>query len=107
MDNIFLNHWTDRGQAKLNRYAATKHAHGSTRYPTKARNRSLRSDRTSIPLGRGVAIEPFRTSIRHQSLHSRQTFEYYLPKNVAISIHVSRYSNSSIKLRGSKTAENS
>ncbi|KAG5407121.1 hypothetical protein IGI04_013240, partial [Brassica rapa subsp. trilocularis] len=55
--------------------------------------------------GRCVAIEPFRTSIRHQSLHSRQTFECYLPKTVASSVYVSRYSNSSIKLRGLETAE--
>ncbi|KAG5388713.1 hypothetical protein IGI04_030254 [Brassica rapa subsp. trilocularis] len=79
----------------------------------------IRSDRALVSLGRYVAtglepkfghcvaIEPFRTSIRHQSLHSRQTFECYLPKTVASSVHVSRYSNSSIKLRGLKTAENS
>ncbi|KAG5407635.1 hypothetical protein IGI04_013754 [Brassica rapa subsp. trilocularis] len=77
------------------------------------------SDRALVPLGRYVAtglepkfgrcvaIEPFRTSIRHQSMHSRQTFECYLPKTVASSVHVSRYPNSSIKLRGLETAENS
>ncbi|KAG5385216.1 hypothetical protein IGI04_036686, partial [Brassica rapa subsp. trilocularis] len=80
---------------------------------------SLRSDRALVPLGRYeatglepkfgrcVAIEPFRTSIRHQFLHSRQTFERYLPKTVASSVHVSRHSNSSIKLSGLETAENS
>ncbi|KAF3585891.1 hypothetical protein F2Q69_00030630 [Brassica cretica] len=80
--------------------------------------RSPRSDRAFVPLGRYVAtglepkfsrcvaIEPFRTSIRHQSMHSRQTFECYLPKTVASSVHVFRYSNSSIKLRGLETAEN-
>ncbi|KAF3494784.1 hypothetical protein DY000_02051886 [Brassica cretica] len=56
---------------------------------------------------RCVAIEPFRTSIRHQSMHSRQTFECYLPKTVASSVHVFRYSNPSIKLRGLETAESS
>ncbi|KAG5410970.1 hypothetical protein IGI04_007289 [Brassica rapa subsp. trilocularis] len=62
-----------------------------------AEARSLRSDRALVSLGRYiatglepkfgrcVAIEPFRTSIRHQSLHSRQTFECYLPKTVASS----------------------
>ncbi|KAG5373619.1 hypothetical protein IGI04_043064, partial [Brassica rapa subsp. trilocularis] len=85
----------------------------------RAKARSLRSDRALLPLGRYVAtglepkfgrcvaIEPFRTSIRHQSLHSRQTFECYLPKTVASSVYVSRYSNSSIKLRGLETTENS
>ncbi|KAG5416671.1 hypothetical protein IGI04_004238 [Brassica rapa subsp. trilocularis] len=61
-----------------------------------AEARSLRSDRAvslgryiatglEPKFGRCVAIEPFRTSIRHQSLHSRQTFECYLPKTVASS----------------------
>ncbi|KAF3551159.1 hypothetical protein DY000_02010449 [Brassica cretica] len=84
-----------------------------------AKARSLRSDRALVPLGRYVAtglepkfsrcvaIEPFRTSIRHQSMHSRQTFECYLPKTVASSVHVFRYSNPSIKLRGLETAESS
>ncbi|KAF3599320.1 hypothetical protein F2Q69_00036586 [Brassica cretica] len=54
---------------------------------------------------RCVAIEPFRTSIRHQSMHSRQTFECYLPKTVASSVNVFRYSNPSIKLCGLETTE--
>ncbi|KAG5373884.1 hypothetical protein IGI04_042801 [Brassica rapa subsp. trilocularis] len=44
--------------------------------------------------GRCVAIEPFRTSIRYQSLHSRQTFECYLPKTVASSVHKPRKTRS-------------
>ncbi|KAF3543833.1 hypothetical protein DY000_02007583 [Brassica cretica] len=101
------------------RYVATEHS-----------SRSV-ADRAIVPLGRYVvtelkprlgryvatglepkfsrcvAIEPFRTSIRHQSMHSRQTFECYLPKTVASSVHVFRYSNPSIKLRGLETAESS
>ncbi|KAF2572073.1 hypothetical protein F2Q70_00003044 [Brassica cretica] len=84
-----------------------------------AKARSLRSDQALVPLGRYVAtglepkfgryaaIELFRTSMRHQSMHSRQTFKCYLWKTVAGSVHVFRYSNSSIKLCGLETAENS
>ncbi|KAG5393789.1 hypothetical protein IGI04_023752 [Brassica rapa subsp. trilocularis] len=78
---------SDRAFVPLGRYVATDLSQA----------RSLRSDRAIVPLGRYVAtglepkfgrciaIEPFRTSIRHQSLHSRQTFECYLPKTVASS----------------------
>ncbi|KAG5400741.1 hypothetical protein IGI04_015348 [Brassica rapa subsp. trilocularis] len=77
---------SDRARAKLGRYVATERS-----------SRSVATDRALVPLGRYVAtglepkfgrcvaIEPFRTSIRHQSLHSRQTFECYLPKTVASS----------------------
>ncbi|KAG5393623.1 hypothetical protein IGI04_023586 [Brassica rapa subsp. trilocularis] len=79
-------------EPKLGHYVATERSSRS----------SLRSDRALVPLGRYeatgfepkfgrcVAIEPFRTSIRHQSLHSRQTFECYLPKTVASSVHKPR-----------------
>ncbi|KAG5378558.1 hypothetical protein IGI04_026400, partial [Brassica rapa subsp. trilocularis] len=87
---------SDRAIVPLGRYVATELG---------PKARSLRSDRAIVPLGRYVAtelkpklatglepkigrciaIEPFRTSIRHQSLHSRQTFECYLPKTVASS----------------------
>ncbi|KAG5415074.1 hypothetical protein IGI04_002641, partial [Brassica rapa subsp. trilocularis] len=56
---------------------------------------------------RCVATELFRTSVRHQSMHSRQTFKCYLSKTVASSVYVFRYSKSSIKLRGLETAESS
>ncbi|KAG5374329.1 hypothetical protein IGI04_042368 [Brassica rapa subsp. trilocularis] len=128
---------SDRAIVPLGRYVATERSSRSRPSDrpawslrsdrARAKARSLRSDRAIVPLGRYVAtelkpklatglepkfgrcvaIEPFRTSIRHQSLHSRQTFECYLPKTVASSVHVSRYSNSSIKLRGLETAENS
>ncbi|KAG5373880.1 hypothetical protein IGI04_042797 [Brassica rapa subsp. trilocularis] len=118
---------SDRAIVPLGRYVATErssHSRPSDRPARSLRSdraqaeaRSLRSDRALVSLGRYiatglepkfgrcVAIEPFRTSIRHQSLHSRQTFECYLPKTVASSVYVSRYSNSSIKLRGLETAE--
>ncbi|KAG5382598.1 hypothetical protein IGI04_034068 [Brassica rapa subsp. trilocularis] len=50
---------SDRIQAKLDRYAATKHAHSSvaTRRPSMHTARLLRSDRASILLGRYVATE--------------------------------------------------
>ncbi|KAG5388683.1 hypothetical protein IGI04_030224 [Brassica rapa subsp. trilocularis] len=88
-----------------------------TQRPSVRPARSLRSDRASVSLGRYIAtgLEPkfghciatrlFRTSIRHQSMHSRQTFKCYLPKTVASSVHVFRYFKSSIKLRGLETAE--
>ncbi|KAG5373959.1 hypothetical protein IGI04_042728 [Brassica rapa subsp. trilocularis] len=107
-------------EPKLGHYIATELEPKLGRYrPSDRPARSPRSDRALVSLGRYIAtglepkfgrcveIEPFRTSIRHQSLHSRQTFECYLPKTVASSVHVSRYSNSSIKLPGLETAENS
>ncbi|KAG5410660.1 hypothetical protein IGI04_006979 [Brassica rapa subsp. trilocularis] len=94
-------------EPKLGRYVATERSSRSRPSDRPARSlrsdraqaeaRSLRSDRALVSLGRYiatglepkfgrcVAIEPFRTSIRHQSLHSRQTFECYLPKTVASS----------------------
>ncbi|KAG5411073.1 hypothetical protein IGI04_007392 [Brassica rapa subsp. trilocularis] len=100
---------SNQTRAKLGRYVATELSQA----------RSLRSDRAIVPLGRYVAterssrsrpsyvatglepkfgrcvaIEPFRTSIRHQSLHSRQTFECYLPKTVASSVHKPRKTRS-------------
>ncbi|KAG5374332.1 hypothetical protein IGI04_042340, partial [Brassica rapa subsp. trilocularis] len=98
----------DRAQPKLGRYVATRSSRSVAIAPARslrsdratvaqAEARSLRSDRALVSLGRYiatglepkfgrcVAIEPFRTSIRHQSLHSRQTFECYLPKTVASS----------------------
>ncbi|KAG5374506.1 hypothetical protein IGI04_042186, partial [Brassica rapa subsp. trilocularis] len=103
-------------EPKLGRYVATQRdecLRPSDR-PTRslcsdrarAKARSLRSDRALVSLGRYVAtglepkigrcvaIEPFRTSIRHQSLHSRQTFEFYLPKTVASSVHKPRKTRS-------------
>ncbi|KAG5373573.1 hypothetical protein IGI04_043108, partial [Brassica rapa subsp. trilocularis] len=82
---------SDRAIVPLGRYVATERS-----------SRSVATDRALVSLGRyiatglepkfgrWVAIEPFRTSIRHQSLHSRQTFECYLPKTVASSVHKPR-----------------
>ncbi|KAG5384892.1 hypothetical protein IGI04_036362 [Brassica rapa subsp. trilocularis] len=98
------------------RYEATEHPTRSR--PSDRPARSLRSDRALVSLGRyiatglepkfgrGVAIEPFRTSIRHQSMRSRQTFKCYLPKTVASSVHAFRYSKSSIRLCELKNAKN-
>ncbi|KAG5397435.1 hypothetical protein IGI04_019249 [Brassica rapa subsp. trilocularis] len=119
-------------EPKLGRYVATERSSRSRPSDRPARSlrsdrarakaRSLRSDRAIVPLGHYVATElkpklgryvatehlsRSITSIRHQSLHSRQNFECYLPKTVVSSVHVSCLSNSSIKLRGLKTAENS
>ncbi|KAG5373578.1 hypothetical protein IGI04_043104 [Brassica rapa subsp. trilocularis] len=100
---------SDRASVSLGRYVATELGQA----------RSLRSDRALVPLGRYVAtgLEPkfgccvatelFRTSVRHQSMHSRQTFKCYLPKTVASSVYVFRYSKSSIKPRGLETTESS
>ncbi|KAG5415088.1 hypothetical protein IGI04_002655, partial [Brassica rapa subsp. trilocularis] len=114
---------SDRAIVPLGRYVATELSQARSLRSDRAQAKapSLRSDRALVSLGRYVAtgtglepkfdrcvaIEPFRTSIRHQSMHSRQTFECYLPKTVASSVHFSRYPNSSIKLRGLETAENS
>ncbi|KAG5414736.1 hypothetical protein IGI04_002303 [Brassica rapa subsp. trilocularis] len=98
---------SDRAIVPLGRYVATERSSRSRPSDRPARSlrsdraqaeaRSLRSDRALVSLGRYIAtglepkigrciaIEPFRTSIRHQSLHSRQTFECYLPKTVASS----------------------
>ncbi|KAG5410332.1 hypothetical protein IGI04_006651 [Brassica rapa subsp. trilocularis] len=98
---------TDRAIVPIGHYKATELSQARSLRSDRARAkaRSLRSDRAIVPLGRYVAtelkpmlatglepkfgrcvaIEPFRTSIRHQSLHSRQTFECYLPKTVASS----------------------
>ncbi|KAG5384889.1 hypothetical protein IGI04_036359 [Brassica rapa subsp. trilocularis] len=74
---------SDRAIVPLGRYVAT----GSSQA------RSLRSDRALVPLGRYeatglepkfgrcVAIEPFRTSIRHQFLHSRQNLRMLSPED--------------------------
>ncbi|KAG5410762.1 hypothetical protein IGI04_007081, partial [Brassica rapa subsp. trilocularis] len=118
---------SDRASVLLGRYIATELAergrYVATECPSCLRPsvrlaRLLRSDRAPVPLGRYVAtgLEPkfgrcvatklFRTSIRHQSMHSRQTFKCYLPKTVASSVHVFRYSKSSIKNRANrKTAQ--
>ena len=103
----------------------------ATQQPNPSQARSLRSDRALVPLGRYVAtefepklgryiatglepkfghciaIELFRTSIQHQSMHSRQSFKCHLPKTVASSVHAFRYSKSSIRLCELKTAESS
>ncbi|KAG5388714.1 hypothetical protein IGI04_030255 [Brassica rapa subsp. trilocularis] len=89
-----LSQARDRAIVPLGRYVATELSQARSLRSDRARAkaRSLRSDRALVSLGRYiatglepkfsrcVAIEPFRTSIRHQSLHSRQTFECYLPK---------------------------
>ncbi|KAG5384547.1 hypothetical protein IGI04_036017 [Brassica rapa subsp. trilocularis] len=95
---------SDRAIVPLGRYVAIEL--GQARDRARAKAQSLRSDRALVSLGRYVAtglgpkfgrcvaIEPFRTSIRHQSLHSRQTFECYLPKTVASSVHKPRKTRS-------------
>ncbi|KAG5397888.1 hypothetical protein IGI04_019702 [Brassica rapa subsp. trilocularis] len=101
---------SDRAIVPLGRYIATRPSDRPARSlrsdRAQAEARSLRSDRALVSLGRYiatglepkfgrcVAIEPFRTSIRHQSLHSRQTFECYLPKTVASSVHKPRKTRS-------------
>ncbi|KAG5397803.1 hypothetical protein IGI04_019617, partial [Brassica rapa subsp. trilocularis] len=83
---------SDRAIVPLGRYIATELG--------QARDRALvslgRYVATGLEpkFGRCVAIKPFRTSIRHQSLHSRQTFECYLPKTVASSVHKPRKTRS-------------
>ncbi|KAG5374411.1 hypothetical protein IGI04_042261 [Brassica rapa subsp. trilocularis] len=74
---------TDRAIVPLGRYVASELSQA----------RSLRSDRALVPLGRYevtglepkfgrcVAIEPFRTSIRHQFLHSRQNLRMLSPED--------------------------
>ncbi|KAG5384560.1 hypothetical protein IGI04_036030 [Brassica rapa subsp. trilocularis] len=74
---------SDRAIVPLGRYVATELSQA----------RSLRSDRALVPLGRYeatgleqkfgrcVAIEPFRTSIRHQFLHSRQNLRMLSPED--------------------------
>ncbi|KAG5378162.1 hypothetical protein IGI04_026004 [Brassica rapa subsp. trilocularis] len=86
---------SDRAIVPLGRYVATELEPKLGRYvATERSSRSVATDRAlgryiatglEPKFGRCVAIEPFRTSIRHQSLHSRQTFECYLPKTVASS----------------------
>ncbi|KAG5374399.1 hypothetical protein IGI04_042276 [Brassica rapa subsp. trilocularis] len=90
---------SDRAIVPLGRYVATELEPKLGRYV--ATERSSRSPlgryiATGLEpkFGRCVAIEPFRTSIRHQSLHSRQTFECYLPKTVASSVHKPRKTRS-------------
>ncbi|KAG5374290.1 hypothetical protein IGI04_042389, partial [Brassica rapa subsp. trilocularis] len=79
---------SDRAIIPLGRYVATELEPKLGRYVATEREPKLgRYIATGLEpkFGRCVAIEPFRTSIRHQSLHSRQTFECYLPKTVASS----------------------
>ncbi|KAG5375005.1 hypothetical protein IGI04_039601, partial [Brassica rapa subsp. trilocularis] len=98
---------SDRAIVPLGRYVATELEPKLGRYvATERSSRSVATDRALVSLGRYiatglepkfgrcVAIEPFRTSIRHQSLHSRQTFECYLPKTVASSVHKPRKTRS-------------
>ncbi|KAG5400522.1 hypothetical protein IGI04_015129, partial [Brassica rapa subsp. trilocularis] len=98
---------SDRALVLLGRYVATELEPKLGRYvATERSSRSVATDRALVSLGRYiatglepkfgrcVAIEPFRTSIRHQSLHSRQTFECYLPKTVASSVHKPRKTRS-------------
>ncbi|KAG5397794.1 hypothetical protein IGI04_019608, partial [Brassica rapa subsp. trilocularis] len=119
-----LRHYVETEQSSRSR-PSDRPARSLRSDQARAKARSLRSDRAIVPLGRYVATElkpklgryvaterssptePFRTSIRHQFLHSCQTFKCYLPKTVASSVHVSCHSNSSIKLSGLETAENS
>ncbi|KAG5373917.1 hypothetical protein IGI04_042764, partial [Brassica rapa subsp. trilocularis] len=89
-------------EPKLGRYVGTERSSRSRPSDRPARSlrsdrarakaRSLRSDRAIVPLGRYVATElkRFARSLhsdraRAKSLHSRQTFECYLPKTVASS----------------------
>ena len=85
-----------RASVPLGRYVATKLKPKLGRYVATG---------LEPKFGRCVAIELFRTSIQHQSMHSRQTFKCHLPKTVASSVHAFRYSKSSIRLCELKTAE--
>ncbi|KAG5378150.1 hypothetical protein IGI04_025992 [Brassica rapa subsp. trilocularis] len=83
-------------EPKLSRYVATEFEPKLGRYIATG---------LEPKFGRCIAIELFRTSIQHQSMHSRQTFKCNLPKTVASSVHAFRYSKSSIRLCELKTAE--
>ncbi|KAG5392712.1 hypothetical protein IGI04_022675 [Brassica rapa subsp. trilocularis] len=92
---------SDRARAKLGRYVATERSSRSR--PSNRPARSLRSDRALVPLGRYeatglepkfgrcVAIEPFRTSIRHQFLHSRQNLRMPSPEDRSKLISADKY----------------
>ncbi|KAG5414511.1 hypothetical protein IGI04_002078 [Brassica rapa subsp. trilocularis] len=85
---------SDRALVSLGRYVATERSSRSVATDrAQAKARSLRSDRALVSLGRYiatglepkfgrcVAIEPFRTSIRHQSMHSRQNLRMISPED--------------------------
>ncbi|KAG5388621.1 hypothetical protein IGI04_030162 [Brassica rapa subsp. trilocularis] len=109
---------SDQARAKLGRYErpsvrlarslrsdrARAKAHRSLRSDrARAKARSLHSDRGLVPLGRYeatglepkfgrcVAIEPFRTSIRHQFLHSRQNLRMLSPEDRSKLISADKY----------------
>ncbi|KAG5411092.1 hypothetical protein IGI04_007411 [Brassica rapa subsp. trilocularis] len=86
-------------EPKLGRYVATK----------LSQTRSLRSDRASVlatglepKFDRYVATELFRNVDTTQVHAFSSNLRCYLPKTVANSVHVFRYSKSSIKLCGLK-----
>ncbi|KAG5411045.1 hypothetical protein IGI04_007364, partial [Brassica rapa subsp. trilocularis] len=92
-------------EPKLGRYVATERSSRSR--PSSAKLGRYVATELEPKFGRCVAIKLFRTSIRHQPMHSRRNFECYLLKTIASSVNVFRHSNSSIKLRGFETAERS
>ena len=67
---------SDHAQAKLGRYIATEHEHGSvaTLRLSSGQAQSLRRDRARAHLDRYVATKFSQTSIQHESMHSRLLF---------------------------------
>ncbi|KAG5393279.1 hypothetical protein IGI04_023242 [Brassica rapa subsp. trilocularis] len=90
-------------EPKLYRYLETERSSRSVATDrARAKARSLRSDRAFVPLGCYVATELFR-NVDTTPVHAfSSNLRCYLPKTVANSVHVFRYSKSPIKLCGLK-----